>query len=56
LPGGSRGLGDVYKRQLFMPLIDVFRAALIPHFALLHPPTEWGIARIQLHSTTALSR
>jgi hypothetical protein len=22
LPGGSRGLGDVYKRQTFPPLLD----------------------------------
>jgi hypothetical protein len=42
--------------SLFMPLVSVFGAALITHSALLHPPTEWSIARIQLHSTTALSR
>lgn len=39
-----------------MPLVNMFGAALITHSTLLHPPTEWSIARIQLHSTTALSR
>jgi hypothetical protein len=34
LPGGSRGLGDVYKRQILLPLDMVRGLVLVTRFNL----------------------